>query len=332
MPAGPPATKSYTFSAGTTAVAAEVNTNFDELFAVVAGIAAANRMIYAGTTGVITTVAAATNGQILIGSTGLAPALAAITAGTNIGVTNGAGTITIAFSGTLPIASGGTNSTTALNNSRIMVSSGGAIVEAGAMTNGQLLIGSTGAAQVVAAITAGANITVTNAAGSITIAGTASGDATREGRDAGPDTTTSTTANQTLSTVTTSIPVTSGWMFVALVSKTTGSADTAYTGLQVNGTNVHPSNSGFGWANPFSTTNQNESAFIWGMFGGQTANNLRGGALFMTNGTTNTATTGTLTANLPNAEITAVTVVGHVGNAAVTVRCEELLVFELVGL
>jgi hypothetical protein len=50
-----------------------------------------------------------------------------------------------------------------------MVSAGGAIVEAAALANGQLLIGSTGAAPVAAALTAGTNITITNAAGAITI-------------------------------------------------------------------------------------------------------------------------------------------------------------------
>lgn len=78
--------------------------------------------------------------------------------------------LTSDVSGVLPIANGGTNSSTALNNSRIMVSSAGAVVEAGAMTNGQLLIGSTGAAPVVASLTAGSGITVTPGAGSITIA------------------------------------------------------------------------------------------------------------------------------------------------------------------
>lgn len=72
--------------------------------------------------------------------------------------------------GTLPVARGGTNSATALSSNRIMVSSTGAIVEAAAMTNGQILIGSTGAAPVVAALTQGAGISITNAAGSITIA------------------------------------------------------------------------------------------------------------------------------------------------------------------
>jgi hypothetical protein len=74
-------------------------------------------------------------------------------------------------SGTLPIARGGTNSASALSNNRIMVSSGGAIVEATALTNGQLLIGSTGAAPVGAALLGTTNqVTVTNGAGSITLA------------------------------------------------------------------------------------------------------------------------------------------------------------------
>ncbi|MGB5032447.1 MAG: hypothetical protein WBO76_10055, partial [Saprospiraceae bacterium] len=53
--------------------------------------------------------------------------------------------LTTHISGVLPITNGGTNSSTALNNNRIIVSTGGSIVEAAALTNGQLLIGSTGA-------------------------------------------------------------------------------------------------------------------------------------------------------------------------------------------
>lgn len=83
--------------------------------------------------------------------------------------------LTTHVSGVLPIANGGTNSSTALNNNRIMVSSGGAIVEAAALTNGQLLIGSTGAAPVASTLTSGTNITITNGAGSITVAATGSG-------------------------------------------------------------------------------------------------------------------------------------------------------------
>ncbi len=78
--------------------------------------------------------------------------------------------LTTHVSGTLPIANGGTNSSTALNNNRIMVSSGGAVTEAAALTNGQLLIGSTSAAPVAATLNAGNGIAITNAAGAITIA------------------------------------------------------------------------------------------------------------------------------------------------------------------
>jgi hypothetical protein len=76
----------------------------------------------------------------------------------------------INFTGILPVANGGTNSSTTLNNNRIMVSSGSAITEAAALTNGQLLIGSTGAAPVAAIITAGSGVSITNGSGSITIA------------------------------------------------------------------------------------------------------------------------------------------------------------------
>lgn len=57
------------------------------------------------------------------------------------------------------------------NAHRILVNdAGGAFGEAAALTNGQLLIGSTGAAPVAAALTAGAGISITNGAGSITVA------------------------------------------------------------------------------------------------------------------------------------------------------------------
>lgn len=77
--------------------------------------------------------------------------------------------LTSEVTGTLPVGNGGTNSATALNNDRIMVSSGGAIVESAALTNGQLLIGSTGAAPSASTLTEGSGISISNAAGSITV-------------------------------------------------------------------------------------------------------------------------------------------------------------------
>lgn len=91
-------------------------------------------------------------------------------AGGTTGLTpTGTTTGDVTLGGILAIANGGTNSSTTLNNNRIMVSSAGKIAEASALTNGQLLIGSTGAAPVAAAITAGSNMTVTNGAGTISI-------------------------------------------------------------------------------------------------------------------------------------------------------------------
>jgi hypothetical protein len=77
--------------------------------------------------------------------------------------------LTADISGVLPIANGGTNSSTALNDDRILVSSGGSIVEAAALTDGQLLIGSTGAAPVVANLTGTSNqVNIANTSGTVT--------------------------------------------------------------------------------------------------------------------------------------------------------------------
>ena len=118
-----------------------------------------------GTTA-IATIAPLNNGQLAIGSTGVDPVPATLTAGANVTITNAAGSITIASTG--GGTPGGAFNSIEYNNS-------GAFGGIGPLTNGQLVIGSTGLAPVAATITAGANITVTNAAGSITIASTGGG-------------------------------------------------------------------------------------------------------------------------------------------------------------
>lgn len=65
------------------------------------------------------------------------------------------GTLAVSLSGTaLPIANGGTNSTTALNNNRVMQSSGGAIVEAAAITASRALASNASGIPVAATTTA----------------------------------------------------------------------------------------------------------------------------------------------------------------------------------
>jgi hypothetical protein len=119
-------------------------------------------------------------GTALTGGTGITIGGGAVTntgvtsiiAGSGISVSGATGAVTVSLTVPVTIARGGTNSTTALNNNRIMISATGAIVEAAALTDGQLLIGSTGAAPAAATITAGAGISITNAAGAITVTNT----------------------------------------------------------------------------------------------------------------------------------------------------------------
>jgi len=108
---------------------------------------------------------------------------------TNTGVTSIAGTanqitasaatgsVTLSVPSTF-IAPGSVTATTTLTvsgntaNSFLYSGTGGLVSTTAAPTNGQLLIGSTGGAPVAAALTAGTGISVTNGAGSITIANT----------------------------------------------------------------------------------------------------------------------------------------------------------------
>jgi len=73
------------------------------------------------------------------------------------------------------------NSLVAGSTNSVQVNAGsGDLTGVGPLTNGQLVVGSTGNAPQAAAITAGPGISVTNAPGSITIAGTGAGDIYRE--------------------------------------------------------------------------------------------------------------------------------------------------------
>lgn len=130
-------------------------------------------------------------GSITIANTGVTSAVA----GTGIGVSGATGAVTITNNGVTSI-SGTANQITAsastgavtlslpsavtigssltvsglTANSFLYSGTAGLLTTTTAPTNGQLLIGSTGAAPVAAALTQGTGITITNGAGSITIA------------------------------------------------------------------------------------------------------------------------------------------------------------------
>lgn len=133
-----------------------------------------NGVLYAGASGAITSTAAMINGQILIGSTSATPVLGTITGTANeVIVTNGAGTITLSTPQAIAITSsvtfGSITNSSLTQNGFMYAGNGGLEKTTSAATNGQILIGSTGSAPVAASITPGTAISVTNAAGSITI-------------------------------------------------------------------------------------------------------------------------------------------------------------------
>jgi len=141
-------------------------------------------------------------GSITISATGAGVTPAALTRvdDTNVTITLG-GTpatallqdvsLTMGWTGQLSLTRGGTNASLVASNGGIVYStatelailsstasavlltnSTGIPVFSAAMTNGQVIIGSTGATPVAATLTAGANISIVNAAGSITISAT----------------------------------------------------------------------------------------------------------------------------------------------------------------
>ena len=75
--------------------------------------------------------------------------------------------------GTLPVLRGGTGATSFTNHGILIGNVSNAISATAELANGELLIGSTGNAPVPATLTAGTGVTVTNGAGSITIANSA---------------------------------------------------------------------------------------------------------------------------------------------------------------
>jgi len=147
-----------------------------------------------------------TDGQLYVGSTGIAVAAATLTAGTGISVTNGAGSITVANTGVTsvalsvpsifsvsgsPVTTTGTLTASLATQSANTIFAGPTTGSAAAptfrtpvladlpqLTNGQLYVGSTGTSVAAATITAGSGISVTNGAGTITIAATGGGTVT----------------------------------------------------------------------------------------------------------------------------------------------------------
>lgn len=133
-------------------------------------------------------------------STGITPSALTRVDDTNVTITLGgtpatallqAVSLTMGWTGQLSLARGGTNASLVASNGGIVYSTASALailastasaslvtnssgipVFTSSMTNGQVVIGSTGATPTAATLTAGSNISIVNAAGSITISAT----------------------------------------------------------------------------------------------------------------------------------------------------------------
>jgi hypothetical protein len=102
-----------------------------------------NGVLYGNGTGAVQVTAAGTQYQVLQAGASGVPTFAALNLAQSAAVT-----------GVLPIANGGTNSSTALNNNRVIISTGGAIKETAAITASRALASDTNGLPVASAVTA----------------------------------------------------------------------------------------------------------------------------------------------------------------------------------
>lgn len=148
----------------------------------------ASNLLYSNGANTVTGLATANTGVLTTDGSGVpsitARAALTKTDDTNITLTLGgtpttallaATSITAGWAGTLSTTRGGTGTSAPTAHTLPVAEGASAFTFLGPLTNGQLLIGSTGADPVPAAVTAGGGISITNAAGSITISATGGG-------------------------------------------------------------------------------------------------------------------------------------------------------------
>lgn len=92
-----------------------------------------------------------------------------IAGGTGISTSGASATVTVTLDTPVSVPNGGTGTTTLTDGGVILGSGTSAVTSLGQATDGQLVIGDTGADPVLSTLTAGTGVTITNAAGSITI-------------------------------------------------------------------------------------------------------------------------------------------------------------------
>ena len=117
------------------------------------------------TSGSLADVAVGATNTVLLGNTAAAP-------------TWGQVDLTADVTGTLPVSEGGTGAVSLTDGGIVLGSGTGAVTVLGQASDGQLPIGSGSADPVLTTLTEGSNITITNGAGTITIAASGGGGST----------------------------------------------------------------------------------------------------------------------------------------------------------
>jgi len=125
----------------------------------------ANSVLYGLGTATVGLVASGTTGQVLQTNTGAAPTYSTATYPSTTTISQ------ILYSSANNVVSG----LSTANSATLVTTSTGVPVMTSSMTDGQVVIGSTGATPVAATLTAGTGVSITNAAGSITINATGGG-------------------------------------------------------------------------------------------------------------------------------------------------------------
>ena len=134
------------------------------------------------------------------------------------------------------------------------------------------------------------------------------------------------TPDTTIQTITVNIPAADGCLVVASLRKTTGAAAAAEVGLAINGTVVLTDGV---WS---SAANAAEAGLFVALIWRRLTNYVGGGfALVACNAVVTPTLRGFVTASIPNAAITSITIVGNSGNAAITMGVEGAAVYRLYG-
>ena len=299
-----------------------------------AGIAAFNSITgysAAGATGTTSTnVVFSTSPTLITPALGEPSALVA---------TNASGTAASLTAGNVTTNANLTGPVTSVGNATAIADKALAIAKLADGTDGELITWDASGVIATVAVGTAAQVLTSNGAGAApTFQAASSGAITREGGNTTEATTTSTSAVDLISATGLTIAAVEAFQFILGARKTTGAAAAVALGLKINATLTADALTGGNKALYASGAgNLADEGTIEASFAGRVTNYLRSGT-----GTFRvTSSTGvpqgndpffpSMTASIPNAEITDVVIRGVSGSASVTLGVDELQVYSMAA-